>query len=283
MNIRLLIFCLFLVIAKANAQQDSTKATLTLAAMYNSNISYYGQVTAEKYPYVLFNATLRFQNGLYFSGGGYKLLNYGSAISETDLGIGYDHDFNDKFTAGLAYTHSFFPANSPLLQASNSNNINASGAYQWPWFKTDLSLDFAFGKQRDLFLSLSNSKEIELGSIFNENNLLSITPAIEITAGTTRFYETYIIEKSKRQNSNGNGNGKSGSAPGIVNGNTTETIENSTNQFQLLAYNFKLPLNWSTGNFLAEASYQFSILGNRNQEDVKHQQSFFGLAVYYQF
>jgi len=281
MKIRLLIFISFLVIAKARAQQDSSKATLTVAAMYNSNISYYGQVTAEKYPYVLFNATLRFPNGLYFSGGGYKLLNYGSALSETDLGMGYEYDFNEKFTAGLAYTHSFFPANSPLLQASNNNNINASAAYHWPWFKTDISLDFAFGKQRDVFFSVGNSKEIELGTIFNENNLLSITPAIEITAGTTRFYETYVIEKSKRQNSNGNG--KSGSAPGIVNGSTTETIENSTNQFKLLAYNFKLPLNWSTGNFLAEASYQFSLLGNRNQEDVKHQQSFFGLAVYYQF
>jgi hypothetical protein len=281
MNIRLLIFCSFLVTAKVQAQQDSTKATLTLAAMYNSNINYYGQVTAEKYPYALFNATLRFSSGLYFTGGGYKLLNYGSGISETDLGIGYDHDFNEKLSTGLAYSHSFFPAGSPLLQASNSNNINASAAYTWPWFKTDLSLDFAFGKQRDIFLSFGNSKEIELGTIFNEKNLISISPAIEITAGTTHFYESYIIEKSKRQSSNGNG--KSGSAPGITKGNTTETVENSVNQFKLLAYNFKLPLNFSRGNFLAEASYQFSILGNRKEEDVKHQQSFFGLAVYYQF
>ncbi|MDQ0967936.1 hypothetical protein QFZ20_003339 [Flavobacterium sp. W4I14] len=283
MRIRLLIFFSFLVISNVKAQQDSTKATLTLAAMYNSNINYYGQVTPEKYPYVLFNATLRFPSGLYFSGGGYKLLNYGSTISETDLGIGYDYDFNEKFTAGLAYTHSFFPANSPLLQASNNNNINASAAYQWPWFKTDLSLDLAFGKQTDGFISFGNSKEIELGTVFNEKNLISITPAVEITAGTTHFYQTYIIEKNKRQNSNGNGKGKSDTAPGIVNGSTTEVVENTVNQFKLLSYNFKLPLNWSNGNFLAEASYQFSILGNRKEENVKHQQSFFGLAVYYQF
>lgn len=281
MNIRLLIFCLFLLTAKVYAQQDSAKATLTLAALYNSNISYYGQVTAEKYPYALFNATLRFPNGLYFTGGGYKLLSFGSGISETDLGIGFDHDFNEKLTAGLAYTHSFFPSNSPLLQASNSNNINASSAYNWPWFKTGLSIDFAFGKQRDIFLSFENSKEIELGTIFNGKSSISIVPAIEITAGTTRFYESYIIEKSKRQNANGHG--KSASAPGISNGSTTEIVENTVNQFKLLAYNFKFPLNFSTGNFLAEASYQFSILGNKKEEEVKHQQSFFGLALYYQF
>ncbi|KQR67458.1 hypothetical protein [Pedobacter sp. Leaf176] len=281
MRFRISILALFLFTSVVFAQQDTSKATLTLAAIYNSNISYYGQVTAEKYPYILFNATYRLPNGLYFSGGGYKLLNFGSAISETDLGIGYDHEFNENFSAGVAYTHSFFPSNSPLLQASNNNNINASAARQWPWFKTDFSIDFAFGKQKDLFIGLTNSKEIGLGAIFSENNLISIVPAIEITAGTTHFYETYIIEKSKRQNANGNG--KSGSAPGISNKGNTQTIENSSSRFKLLSYNFKLPLNWSYGNFLAEASYQFSVLGNKKEENVAHQQSFFGLAAYYQF
>lgn len=281
MNIRPVIFFLFLVIAKAHAQQDSTKATLTIAAMYNSNINYYGQVTAERYPYVLFNATLRFHSGLYFSGGGYKLLNYGPAISETDLGIGYDYDVSERTALGLSYTHSFFPTNSPLLKASNNNNLNASAAHQWPWFKTGLSFDLAFGRQTDVFLSFENTKEIEIGTLFNDKNLISISPAIELTAGTTRFYETYIIEKTKRQN--GNGKGKSDSAPGNANGSTTEVVENYVDQFKLLSYNFKLPLNWSNGNFLAEASYQFSILGNSKEENVKHQQSFFGFAMYYQF
>lgn len=281
MSFRVFILFLFLVVPKIYAQQDSTKTSLTVAAIYNSNINYYGQVTPEKYPYLLLNATLRLSNGIYFSGGGYKILNMDNAISETDLGIGYEHDFNEKITAGLAYTYSFFPSNSPLLQASNNNNINASATYNWPWLKTDLNLDYAFGKQNDFFLTFANSKEIDLGTVFNEKNVISITPSIEISAGTTHFYETYIIEKSKRQNSNGNG--KSGSAPGISNGNTTETIINSANKFKLLAYSFRLPFNWSYKKILAETSYQFSLLGNRKEDNVKHQQSYFGLAVYYQF
>ena len=280
MRFCLIILVLLLFDQGSFAQQDTSKATFTVAAIYNSNISYYGQVTTEKYPYVLINATYRLPSGLYLSGGGYKLINYGSGISETDLGVGYDHEFNSKLSAGIAYTHSFFPANSPLLQASNNNNINASTTYQWPWLRTELNIDFAFGKQKDLFMSMATLKEIELGTLFNDNHLISINPAIEITAGTTRFYQTYIIEKSKRQHPNGNG--KSGSAPGIANGGKTEIVENSTSKFELLSYNFKLPLNWSTGNFLAEASYQFSLLGIRKEENVKRQQSFFGLAIYYQ-
>jgi len=264
-----------------SAQQDSSRTTLTLAALYNSNISYYGQVTTEKYPYILVNASLRFPIGFYITAGGYKLLNYGSGISETDLGLGYDYKFNEKLTAGLAYTYSFFPVNSPLLKASNANNINGSVTYNWPWFKTAFNADYAFGKEQDLFLSLGNSKEIELGHLFNENDLLSIEPSLEIVAGTTHFYETYTIEKNKRDKANGNG--KSESVPGNVNQNTSVTTEIPNSRFKFLSYNFKLPLAYSRANYLAEISYQFSLLGNHNEAGVKHQQSFFGLAFYYQF
>jgi hypothetical protein len=280
MKIFTLAFIFILLVFRADAQQDSSKATITFAAIYNSSIDYYGQVTTEKYPYMLANATLRLPIGLYFSAGAYRLLNYGTGLSETDLGMGYEYNFNEKLDADIAYTHSFFPNDSPLLQASNANNINISLTREWKWLKSLLSTDYAFGKQNDFFLGLNNAREIGLGTLFSEKNSLSIEPSFELTAGTTNFYETYIIEKSKRKNSTGNG--KSGSAPGIINGQTTTITENLTKKFRLLAYSFRMPLTFSRGNYLAELSYQFSILANRNEEDVKHQQSFFGISMYYQ-
>lgn len=265
---------------QVRAQQDSSKkTTLTLAALYSSNVSYYGQVTNEKLPYVLVNATLRFPVGVHLSAGAYKLLNYGSGISETDLGFGYDYDFNDKWTAGIAYSRSFFPENSPLLQASNENNINLSTTYLWPWFKTDFSADYAFGKQSDAFLSLSNSKEISIGTLFNGKNALYIEPAIELIAGTTHFYETYAIEKNKRDQAKGKG--KPAAPPGKP--GTGETTTMATNSFNLLSYNFKLPLSLSRANYIAEISYQLSVPGAAATAELKHPQSFFGLAFYYQF
>lgn len=280
MKVFLLVFLFTLLVFRADAQQDSSKATITFAAIYNSNINYYGQVTAEKYPYILANATLRLPIGLYFSAGAYRLLNYGTGLSETDLGMGYGHDFDEKLSTDISYAHSFFPNGSPLLQASNANNINISFTSDWKWFKSLLSTDYAFGKQNDFFLGLNNAKEIGLGTLFSEKNSFSIEPSFEVTAGTTNFYQTYIIEKSKRTNSAGNG--KSGNAPGIINGQTTTVTQNLTKKFRLLAYSFRLPLTLSRGNYFAELSYQFSILGNRNEEEVKHQQSFFGISMYYQ-
>lgn len=279
--------CLFICLQACGlmAQTDpannskSAKTTLTLAAIYSNNVSYYGQSTAEKLPYVLANATVRLPAGVYFSAGAYKLLNMGGGISETDLGIGYEHDFTDKFSADLSYTLSIFPKNSPLLQAANENSINLTTNYNWTWFKSSLSMDYAFGQESDFFLGITNSKDISLGTLFDKEDLLSIEPAIEIVSGTQHFYTTYQREKIKRNNgkgngaNNGNGNGNGG----------TETVTIPKTSFNLLTYNFKLPLAYSRSAYLAEVAYQFSVLGSNAITEAKKQQSFISVSFYYQF
>ncbi|HEX7367031.1 MAG TPA: hypothetical protein VF273_08040 [Pelobium sp.] len=278
MKLTFVLLFICLVNFKVCAQEDSLKkTTLTLALMYNSNVSYYGQATNDKFPYVLANASLRLPFGLYFSAGSYKLLNYGSGLSETDFGMGYEYDFNDKFNMGIAYTRSFFPANSPLLQAANENNISLTNSYNWGWFKSSLNTDYAFGKQRDVFVSLNNAKEISLGSFLNDKNQIFIEPALELSAGTQRYYETYIIEKGKRGQSKGKGKGLD-----MQQGNdVTSAVE--TDKFSLLAYNFAFPLSLLRANYIAEVSYQLSVLGAQSQTELKPVQSFFGVAFYYQF
>jgi hypothetical protein len=281
MKFKLLFICLYLSTTGIKAQEEASKktATITAALLYSSNISYFGQSTNEKLPYLLANVTLRLPVGISFSAGSYKLLNYGSGLSETDVGAGYDYDFNEHLTLGASYTHSFFSSNSPLLQASNTNNINFSASYLLPIFKSAFSADYAFGQQNDVFLSLNNSKEITLGNPFSDKNTVYIEPAIELVAGTRRFYETYAVSKGKRDKANGKvlqSPGNSGSA-----GTSTTIVESSG--FNMLSYNFKLPLSFSRANYVAELNYQFSILGPKAQEELKKQQSYFGMAFYYQF
>lgn len=281
------IICLLSIKVKAQKDIDSAdtkKTTVTLAAIYSNNVSYYGQTTAEKLPYVLANATVRLPVGLYFSAGAYKLLNVGSGISETDLGVGYDHDFNERFTAGVGYNRSFYPKSSPLLQASNENNLNVTADYNWPWFKSSLSADYAFGQESDVFAGLTNSKLIELGTLFSKEDLLSIEPSIEIVAGTQHFLKTYTEQKNKKNNGNGNGNGNGNSnGNGNGNGNSTITTTLPATSFELLSYNFKIPLSYSRSSYMAEVSYQFSILGANAITEAKRQQSFISLGLYYQF
>ncbi|MEJ5961581.1 hypothetical protein [Pedobacter immunditicola] len=276
MKLKIMTFVICLAALNVKAQTDSTattpeKATLTLAAIYGNNVSYYGQGTLEKLPYILTNATFRLPLGLFFSASSYKLLNYGTGMSASDLGIGFDHAFSPKLQAGISYTRSFFPEDSPLLQAANENNINAMVDYQWPWFKSSLSTDFAFGLEKDVFISLNHAKLIELGSLFNENDQIAIEPAVELVAGTQHFLESYTQKKNQ-------GKGK-----GSGNENTTETIEIPTTSFNLLTYNFKIPFTYSRSHYMAEFAYQYSILGGKIPAETKNSQSFFNLSFYYQF
>jgi hypothetical protein len=261
----------------AKPKEEASKTTLTLAAIYSNNVSYYGQSTSDKLPYLLGNATLRLPDGIYCSAGAYKLTNIGGGISETDLGVGYAHDFSEQFNADISFTRSFFPKNSPLLQASNENNANFTANYNWPWFKSSLSADYAFGQENDFFVGFSNSKNIDLCTVFDENDQLSIEPAVEIVAGTQHFFNTYKQEKIKRNNGKGNG-----AANGNGNGKT-ETITTSKSSFNVLTYNFKLPLTYSRSVYLAEIAYQFSLISNTAITEAKKQQSYLSISFYYQF
>ena len=68
------------------AQKDSSatdsvpsKSTLTLAAVYSNNASYYGQRAAEKIPYAAVAVNYQLPSGIYFTGQTYKLLNDNSS------------------------------------------------------------------------------------------------------------------------------------------------------------------------------------------------------------
>lgn len=275
MRIKLILLICFFTIS-VRAQVDSAKkVTTTAALLYNSDISYFGQATTTSYPYVLANVTLRLPFGLYFAGGGYQLLNDSTGISEADLGIGYDYQFNDTWSTSIAYTRSFFPATSPLLAASNENNINISTTYEGQLFKSALAIDYAFGKQQDIFITLTNSKSIDLGSFFTEKNQLSIEPTFEVFAGTRHFYQTYITIQQQHNNGKGKGNG--------MQSNQILTTEIPKNSFNLFSYNFKLPITLSRANYLIEASYQLGIMGKKAEESLKSHFSIYGIAFYYQF
>lgn len=271
-----LFFIVFKSFAAERLNTDTTKTSLTLATVYSSNANYYGQTAAEKLPYVLSNATLRLKSGFFVSAGAYKLLNSSAGISEADLGAGYDFNITKNLSGVLSYTYSFFPSGSPLLQAANQNTASGLLSYDWKWFNTDLSTDYAFGREQDLFVSLSNSKLLDLGSLFSKKDYLSLEPSFEIVGGTQHFFETYTTQKTSRDK-----------LKGIIplfppKQNTTTTTVSSTS-FDLLSYNLKLPLAYNRTHYTVETTYQFSVLSNKVTEVSNKPRSFFNLSFYYLF
>lgn len=253
------------------------KSTLTLGAVYANNASYYGQKAKENIPYIAVAANYLLKSGIYFTAQSYKLLNENnSTVSAASLGAGVAFNINKKLSADISYSHSFYPENSPLLQAANLDNASVTLSYDG-WIKPTLTGDYAFGKASDAFVTGAISKSINLFSIGNKD-IITITPSADVVAGTQHFYQTYITKKKLRDSLLGILTG-----PPFGNPPANESHTKETTAFNLLSYNFKFPLSYNRAHYMVEAAYQASLLSNQVEAGAGDVNSFFTFSFYYQF
>lgn len=261
-----------------STDSNSSNSTLTLAAIYSNNVDYYGQRPQELTPYVAAAANYRLASGIYFSAQSFKLLNDNtSAVSAAALGVGVNFNLSKNLTTDISYSHSFYPEHSPLLQAANNDNASISVSYDG-WMKPTITGDYAFGKANDIFLTGGLSKMINLFSITNKD-IVAITPTADIIAGSQHFIQTYITQKKIRDS-------LIGIITGPIFGNPPSEYESNTvtySQFNILSYNFKLPLAYYRTHYVLEAAAQVSVLSNQAQSGPGKVNSFFTLSFYYQF
>ncbi|WP_212005697.1 hypothetical protein [Chitinophaga sp. HK235] len=266
--------------AQTDTAQKTEKpsTTFTLGALYSNNASYYGQTAATAMPYLAASGTLQFPFGLYISSTAYRLLNdSASFVSATSASIGMSIPFSKKMTADLAYSHTFYPSSSSFLQAANPDNAIASLKYKY-WMTTGIRGDYAFGKQQDLFLTLSNEKLIRLGSLSKNKDIITLTPAIEVVAGTQHFYQTYVKERYLQLSKLGL---PLPLLPGVpVN---SQTITEEATRFDLLSYTLRVPLAYNRSHYMIEVEYQLSCLSNKALTGPSETHSFVNCSFYYQF
>lgn len=255
------------------------KTTLTVAALYGTGIDYYGQTTEQRLPYLALNATVRIPAGFYLSATGFHLFSDSLLMSASALSLGYGFKITSKLSGDLSFTHTFFPAKSPFLQASSPNTASASLGYDY-FLKTALEGDLAFGEQTDYFTTLSNSKSFDF-TLSGGRAILNFTPELALTAGTQQYYETYLVQKTNQGKGNGNGKGKGNGNGNNPPGQITQTTINYK-KYGLLSYNLKLPVSYNRASYLIEAALKLSLLGN-NTVNSGNINAFFTLSAYYQF
>jgi len=261
----------------ADTDSIAAKSTVTVGAVYSNNASYYGQRAVENTPYVAIAANYQLKQGIYFAAQSYKLLNEKtSQVSAASLGAGINFKLGKKFTTDLNYTHSFYPQYSPLLQAGNADNASLSFSHEG-WINTSLTGDYAFGKTNDGFVTGAISKAINLFSI-GQKDIITISPSADIVGGTQHFYQTYVRKKKLRDS-------LLAGLPIPVLGNPSSNHKDTvaTTAFNILSYNFKVPLAYSRSHYTVEAAYQFSILSKQVQTDAGKVNSFLTFSFYYQF
>jgi hypothetical protein len=291
---------------------DSTTArgwwTVSLEAANNS--SFYGRISARSYPYLAPTLTYVHPTGLWASTTAYQLFHTEDYIDETDVSLGYSFQILKKVDANLSYSHFFFSKHSPLVKAATSNALNAYVALDWKYVYSALTTSYIFGRSNDVFTVLENSRYIPLNPLWKGKNAIGLDPKISITAGTQEFSELYTTtttENHPNQGSNGNGNGSgpvggvldpllpggkgngNGNGNGNNNGNggttttTTTTYTTTKNQFQILNYDFKLPVVIMLGSFEVEPAWRYSIPVNKLEGDESKARSFYSVNLTYSF
>lgn len=277
--------CSFLAMAQSDTstavtENQPSKNTLTIGTVYANNASYYGQKSIEKTPYLALAANYKLKSGFYLSGLTYRLLNDNStALSAFSLGAGANFNLTKSLSADISYNHSFYPANSPMLSAGNPDLASVSLTLT-KWLTFTLTGDYAFGKTSDQFATGGISKNINLFNI-SPKDIITITPSADVVAGTQHFYQTYVTQKAIRDSILGRiippvlGGGNQGNNP------TTKTV--TTTSFNLISYNFKIPLAYNRAHYMIETAYQYSLLSEYAQSNAGKGNSFFTLSFYYQF
>ena len=261
-------------------EEQKKKVTFTIGALYASNASYYGQTAVNRLPYVAAAASVQFKSGFYFTGTAFRLLNDSvSAVSAGSAGAGFTFPMGKKFVADLSYSHTFYPENSAFLQAANADNAAASLKYKY-WMTTGINADYAFGKQQDVFITLSTEKLISLGSIKKNKDVITLTPALEVVGGTQHFYQTYISEKISQLSKLGL---PIPDLPGWPRNTSTSTTTEENTSFDLLSYNLKVPLAYNRAHYMLQLEYQLSVLSDKALSGANTSHSFFNCSFYYQF
>ena len=254
------------------------RSTVTIGAVYANDASYYGQKSAEKNPYAALAVSYRHKSGVYFTALSYRLLNdTNNVVSAASVGAGVTFKAGKKLSVDLGYSHSFYPKYSPMLQAGNPDNASAVFTYAG-WLNVALGGDYAFGKTADAFVTGAISKSINLFSI-SKKDVVTINPSVDIVGGTQHFYQTYVTQQKLRDSLLGNILSPITGTP--PESGTTETV--SSTSFNVLSYNFKLPLAYNRSHYVLEAAYQYSLLSKQAQSNAGKGNSFVTLSFYYQF
>jgi hypothetical protein len=245
--------------------------------------------------------------GLWASTTAYQLFNTDDYIDETDVSVGYSFQILKKVDANVSYSHFFFGRNSPLVKAATSNALNAYSALDWKYVYTALTTSYIFGRSNDVFTVLENSRYIALNPLWKGKKAVGLDPKISVTAGTQEFSqeytttETYQTETGKKNENgkgspiggvldpllpgggkgNGNGNGNGSNTGGTT--TTTTTYTATKNKFQVLNYDFKLPLVVTLGSLEVEPAWRYSMPVNQLEGDISRSRSFYSMLLTYSF
>lgn len=259
---------------------STTKKTRTLffGLTYGSNSSFLGRYQTEILPYYSADISFKSKTGLFLSFLAYDINNSLTFFDEMDVMAGWNIDLSKRVDASVFYTRYFFTESTELIKASVANTASVSMGLDWSFLYSKITGHYIFGSTDDFFLVIDNSRYVEFPQIFRKDDYLALDPKISIITGTQTFVDTHYINQGTPLLRPGNGPPR-GSGGGSS--TTPSTTETSQTIFNVLSYEFSLPVSYNTGRFAFEITGRYSIPVNLLEGDTSVPQFFFTGGVVY--
>lgn len=265
---------------KADTDTVTRKQSLSVGLNYGSDAQFFGRTGPVRYPFVNADMIYNARSGFFIYGSAYKVLGSLPVIDETDLGTGYFYRFSSRFTGNASYTRFIFDKNALMIKSASSNDFNFSNSYDWKFVKSNVTLDYLFGRESDFFITINQSKYIEPSwGVFDDKDYLSFNPGFSIILGTQNFVQRYAQEHPGRFDPDRQEYGD----PYVQPPPLYPRYASYNSEFQLLNYSIKIPIAYNRPHYTFEFAYKYSVPVNVEGILHNHRESFFNLTFYYVF
>ncbi len=187
-------------------------------------------------------------------------------LAETDLGLTYNHDWNDVFSGSVGYEHWFMRKGNGENINSLNNNFNAGLNADFDWINFASSTMYLFGKQKALLENIEISHDFFVDEFWKIDSM-EISPTVSLDWGTT--------DADLRHNPALNPEAVNQPAIGRR-GNTKSPIK-----FMIMSYDFYLPISFYIKHFEIEPALHYDLPFNASVGETLHDFFYFTLSVNY--
>ena len=286
----LLVSCfLFFYILPANGQEnginkaglhaavpiDTVKkkhSALKIGLTFNSNSVFLARTDSVATPVFNTGLTYTLKSGIFFAG----TVNYVPSrqfdkLDGGSLETGYNYE-KHNFSGGVTLSKYFATFNSTQLISALDATLGLDASYNIANIVTPSAhVDYALVKSggNDFILTGGLAHDFTIEKPFSAKDNLSIAPAVHFNAGTQNFYNTYFIRQQTslqgRLNARSKGKGKGVTATTPT--TTTTPVVTNVNKFQVLAYEFSVPVSYTNRKFAAEFTPVYAIAVHKTDDN----------------
>lgn len=253
--------------AKSDTAKKAKKPTLEIKTGFVNNTVFLGRTDTVATPSYSLGLTYTLKCGLFFSGSvDYIPSRQFDKVDGGSLEAGYNFDV-DNLSGGVSLSKYFASFNSTQLISALDATASAELSYDlFEVITPSVHADYALAKSgdnNDFLLNAGLEHEFGFDKVFGAHDHLTVSPAFHINSGTQNFYSTYVVRKKasalKRLLKAATKNNGKGVSISTSNGKRTTTQTNSTNKFQILDYEWSVPVTYTVKRLSFEFSPTYAI------------------------